>query len=106
MTNLFLVLDMYYYVYILTNKPRGTLYTGFTSELIKRVGQHKSKTIEGFTKRYNLDKLVYFEVHEEALEGIRREKQIKHWKREFKFALIEKENPDWIDLYPCLLDSL
>jgi putative endonuclease len=97
---------MYYYVYIVTNKPRGTLYTGFTGELIQRIGQHKSKTIEGFTKRYNLDKLVYFEVHEEALEGIKREKQIKRWKRDFKFALVEKDNPGWVDLYPGLLDNL
>ncbi len=87
------------YVYILFNKRNGTLYTGVTSDLVKRVWQHKEKLDEGFTKKYSVDKLGYFEVFESVLAAIEREKQIKGGSRKDKLALIEQNNPDWRDLY-------
>ena len=87
-------------VYILANRKHGALYTGVTSNLIQRVGQHKSHFIDGFTRKYNVDKLVWFEVHETMLSAIEREKQIKKWKRAWKIEMIEAENPDWFDLNP------
>lgn len=75
------------------------LYTGVTNNLIRRVYEHKNKLVDGFTKRYNIDKLVYYE-HSSSIEGaIIREKQVKHWKRCYRIALIEKDNPEWMDLY-------
>ena len=88
-----------YYVYIVTNKKHGTLYTGMTSNLIQRVYQHKMKMVDGFTKKYNLDKLVWYESTTDVMSAIRREKQIKKWKREWKIKLIEDFNPEWKDLY-------
>jgi putative endonuclease len=87
-------------VYILTNKPRGTLYTGVTSNLVQRVYWHRKGVVEGFTKRYNLKKLVYFEKHDQIQDAILREKRIKEWKRAWKVRLIEENNPEWRDLYP------
>jgi len=87
-----------YYVYILTNKRYTVFYTGITNNLERRVWEHKQKIIQGFTKKYNIEKLVYFEVFEDVLEAIRREKQIKGWVRRRKIALIEKMNPEWKDL--------
>jgi len=89
----------FYFVYIMTNKPRGVLYTGVTNNLIKRTYQHKYKLLEGFTKRYNLDKLVYYEVHNNPSSAIIREKRIKKWRRAWKIKLIESMNPEWQDLY-------
>ena len=86
-----------YYVYILANRSR-TLYVGITSRLQHRVWQHKEGHIEGFTKRYHIDTLVYFEVFYDVRAAIRREKQIKRWRREKKVKLIAQENPDWHDL--------
>jgi len=86
-------------VYIMTNKSNSVLYTGVTSSLIKRVFEHKEHLVEGFTDRYNLDKLVYFEVLETMEEAIKREKQIKGWLRLKKLDLIRKTNPEWRDLY-------
>ncbi|MCK4403871.1 MAG: GIY-YIG nuclease family protein [candidate division Zixibacteria bacterium] len=86
-----------YYVYIMTNKSR-TLYTGVTSNLIRRVYEHKNKLVDGFTKKYNITKLVYYEVTNEATSAIAREKQIKGWLRKKKIALIESVNPQWKDL--------
>lgn len=74
-----------------------------TSDLLKRVYEHKEKLVEGFTKKYGVDQLVYFERHESAEEAIKREKQIKEWKRAWKISLIEKDNPDWRDLYPDII---
>lgn len=91
------------YVYILFNKPNGTLYTGVTSNLIKRVYQHKHKLVDGFTKKYSVDKLGYFEVYEDIRFAIAREKQIKSGSRSKKIGLIEKMNPNWIDLFDSLL---
>ena len=87
------------YVYIMTNKPNGTLYIGVTNNLVRRVWEHKNKVVEGFTSKYNLDKLVYYEIFEDELGAITREKQIKAGSRKKKIDLIEKINPFWRDLY-------
>ena len=92
-----------YYVYILSSKRNGTLYTGITSNLVKRVYEHKNGLVEGFTKKYGVDKLVYFERHEDAESAIKREKRLKEWKRKWKLDLIEKENPLWTDLYDSII---
>ena len=88
----------YYFVYIMTNKSQ-TLYTGVTNNLLKRVYQHKNKLIDGFTKKYNITILIYYETHEDIRAAIAREKQIKGWLRKKKIALIESMNPEWKDLY-------
>ena len=87
------------YVYILASCRNGTLYTGVTSDLPRRVWQHKNKQIDGFTSDYNVNILVYYEMHEDMREAILREKHIKKWYRKWKLELIEKMNPDWEDLY-------
>ena len=88
-----------YYVYILSSKRNGTLYTGVTSDIIKRVYEHKNGLVEGFSKKYSIHNLVWYEAHWSAEAAIAREKHIKKWKRAWKLKLIEEENPDWIDLY-------
>ncbi len=88
-----------YCVYILASRKNGTLYIGISSNLIKRVWEHKHKLVEGFTKKYNVDKLVYFEQFSDPENAIRREKLLKSWKRKWKLELIEKDNPDWRDIY-------
>ncbi len=88
-----------YYVYILANKNKTTLYIGVTNNLVRRVFEHKEKLIEGFTKTYNVDRLVYYEIHEGINEAIEREKQIKGGSRNKKIKLIKEINPDWNDLY-------
>ncbi len=88
-----------YYVYILTNRPRGTLYVGVTNDLVRRVYQHREGTIAGFTKRYGLKQLVYFEKYDTPTLAIQREKNIKHWSRLWKLDLINSSNPQWRDLY-------
>lgn len=87
------------YVYIMTNKPFGTLYIGVTSDLIKRIWEHREKKIEGFTKKYNLTRLVYYEIHERINDAIKREKEMKEWNRNWKLRQIMDANPDWKDLY-------
>ena len=87
------------YVYILFNKRNGTLYTGVTSDLIKRVREHKEKLIKGFTTKYGVDKLGYFEEHSDIVTAIACEKAIKGGSRRAKLELIEKKNPDWDDLF-------
>ena len=89
----------YYYVYILASKRNGTLYVGVTSDILKRVWQHKNKVFKGFTDKYNVNKLVYIDTFCDINEAIKREKQIKKWNRKWKTDLIEKDNPDWFDLY-------
>ena len=96
--------DKIFYVYILASKPCGTLYTGVTSGLIQRVAQHKNKEFKGFTSKYIVDKLVYYEIHYDGYEDFQREKRIKKWKRQWKINLIEKDNPHWEDRYFELLD--
>ena len=86
-------------MYILASKRNGTLYTGVTSALAQRVWQHKTKAVEGFTAKYGVDRLVYFEAHADAASAITREKQIKKWRRAWKIELIEQRNPQWHDLY-------
>jgi len=93
------------FVYIMTNKKNGTLYIGVTSNIIKRVYHHKNKLVDGFTKKYNLTKLVYYEVYETIDEAIKREKQLKNWKREWKINLIGSVNPQWLDLYDSIAVS-
>jgi putative endonuclease len=90
-------------VYILASRRNGTLYTGVTSDLLKRIWEHRSGLAEGFTKRYGVHRLVYFEIHDYLTEGIRREKQIKKWRRAWKIDLIERTNPQWHDLWPTIV---
>ena len=90
------------FVYILASKKNGTLYTGVTNNLVRRIYEHKNKSIDGFTKQHAVDKLVYFEQHATMPNAIQREKNIKHWSRKWKLNLIEKDNPNWDDLYDQL----
>ncbi|MGZ8251930.1 MAG: GIY-YIG nuclease family protein [Methylophilaceae bacterium] len=92
-------------VYILSNKVRGTLYVGVTSDLIQRIWQHKQKLVDGFTKQHDLQMLVYYEMHEDMLAAITREKQLKKWNRAWKIELIENMNHDWQDLYLSLISN-
>ena len=92
-------MEKQYYVYILASRRNGTLYTGITSNLIKRVWENKEKAVDGFTKKYNIDKLVYFEQYIDSVKAISREKRIKKYPRKWKINLIEKENQHWKDLY-------
>lgn len=92
-------MDKGFFVYLLASKKNGTLYVGVTSDLVRRVWEHKSKAVEGFTKKYGVDRLVWFEPHGSAESAITREKQIKKWNRAWKIDLIEKPNPEWLDLY-------
>jgi putative endonuclease len=89
-------------VYILASRRNGTLYIGVTSDLPKRVWEHRSDVVEGFTKRYRVHTLVYYELHMTMEGAITREKQMKEWRRAWKLRLIEKANPDWRDLYEAL----
>ena len=90
-------------VYILASKKNGTLYIGVTSNLIQRIWQHKHKQVTGFTEKYNVHLLVYYEQHETMESAIVREKQMKKWKRDWKISLIEKNNPQWRDLWEEIL---
>jgi len=92
-----------YYVYILSSQRNGTLYVGSTSDLIKRVFEHKNKLVFGFTAKYNVSRLVYFEEHGSYVEAAAREKRLKNWCRQWKLNLIEEKNPQWNDLYEELL---
>ena len=94
---------MQYFIYILTSKKNGTLYIGVTSDLIKRVYEHKNELVEGFTQKYAIHNLVYFETSDSIECAIMREKQLKKWNRAWKINLIEKSNPAWKDLYPDLI---
>ena len=90
---------MNYYVYILTNRPRGSLYVGVTNDLVRRVYEHKNGFVEGFTKTYNLKQVVFYECYEDVNFAIRREKNLKTWLRDWKIQLVEKSNPEWQDLW-------
>jgi putative endonuclease len=92
-----------YYVYILARKRNGTLYIGVTSDLVKRAYEHKSDLVDGFTKKYGVHDLVYYETIDSIESAIAREKQLKKWNRAWKVRLVEKGNPYWRDLYPSLL---
>ena len=91
-----------YYVYILANKINTVLYVGVTNNLVRRVFEHKEKQIDGFTKKYQINKLVYFEQTTSSIEAITREKQLKRWRREKKDSLVKSKNPDFIDLYDSI----
>ncbi len=92
----------FFYTYILASNRNGTLYTGSTDDIAARVWQHKEKVFKGFTEKYGVDRLVWFEIHETRDAAFRRERQIKKWKRTWKLDLIETENPDWDDLFESL----
>ena len=93
---------MAYYVYIMTNRRFGTLYIGVTNDIARRAWEHREGVVPGFTKTYGLNVLVFVEEYQWIQDAIHREKRLKHWKREWKVALIEKANPEWDDLYPTL----
>jgi len=95
--NPFSCMEKYPAVYLLANKKRGTLYIAVTSDLVGRVWEHKTNVIEGFTKRYEIHRLVWYERHETMESAINREKALKRWKRAWKLELVEKQNPDWYD---------
>ena len=95
--------DQPYYVYIMASRRNGTLYIGVTNDLIRRVYEHKNNLVEGFTDKYRVHKLVYWEQLEDIESAIGREKQLKHWKRQWKLTLIEEHNAGWHDLYEQLL---
>nr|WP_294506948.1 GIY-YIG nuclease family protein [uncultured Rhodopila sp.] len=90
------------YVYIMSNRKHGTLYVGVTADIVRRAWEHRTGYVDGFTRRYGLERLIWFERHEEIVPAIRREKNIKDWPRAWKVRLIEKMNPEWEDLYPTL----
>jgi len=90
-------------VYMLASRRNGTLYAGVTSNIIKRIREHKNDVVEGFTKRYGVHTLVWYEIHETMESAISREKTIKGWNRQWKLELIEKGNPEWADLYDTLI---
>ena len=90
---------MAFYVYMLASGKHGTLYLGVTNNLVRRVYEHKQKVVPGFTSRYGVDRLVWFEVYDDAINAITREKHVKTWRRDWKIRLIEETNPDWSDLF-------
>jgi putative endonuclease len=94
---------MMYYVYILATGRDATFYVGFTNDLVRRVYEHKQGIVKGFTSKHNVYMLVYYEVHEDVNEAIKREKLIKKWRRAIKYQAIFRQNPDWIDLYQTIL---
>jgi len=90
---------MAYHVYLLASKKHGTLYLGVTNDIVRRLPEHRSEAVEGFIKRYGVDKLVWFEVYDDATNAIAREKELKKWRRDWKINLVEEADPEWIDLY-------
>ncbi len=90
-------------VYILASRKNGTLYVGVTSDLVKRIWEHRNDVVEGFTNRYGVHQLVWYEIHESMDSAIQREKRLKEWKRKWKVQLIENRNPNWEDLYPRII---
>ncbi len=90
-------------VYMLASKRNGTLYIGVTSDLIKRIWEHRNDLVEGFTSRYNVHRLVWYELHENMESAITREKRLKNWKRKWKLEIIENSNPEWLDLFDTIV---
>jgi putative endonuclease len=88
-----------FYVYLLASRKHGTLYLGITNDLVRRVFEHKQKLLPGFSSRYGVHRLVWFEAYDDPTTAIAREKELKKWRRDWKIALIERDNPDWLDLY-------
>jgi putative endonuclease len=97
--------DRHYWVYVLASRIGGTLYIGVTNDLVRRVYEHREGFVEGFTARYKVTRLVYYEQFDDAENAIRREKRLKKWNRAWKVRLIEQTNPDWLDLYPSIATS-
>jgi len=93
-----------YFVYLLASRRHGTLYLGVTNDLIRRINEHKNNAVSGFTAKYGVERLVWFEAHDEPGEAITREKTIKKWRRDWKIRLIEEQNPDWCDLFPAIAE--
>jgi putative endonuclease len=91
-----------YYVYLMAKRKHGTLYVGVTNDLIRRGYQHRTNAVKGFTSRYHVHLLVWFEIHDDPLTAIAREKEIKKWRRDWKINLIERTNPAWADLYESI----
>jgi putative endonuclease len=91
-----------YYVYLLASRRHGTLYLGVTNDLIRRVYEHKTKAVPGFTSRYGVDRLVWYECYDDPTTAITREKELKKWRRDWKIRLIEEDNPDWADRYDAI----
>ena len=96
-------MDKSAYLYMMSNKKDGTIYTGATTNLVERVYSHKIKIVKSFTSKYNLTRLIYFEIYEDLASAFNREKQLKGWKRDWKIALIVKDNPEWLDLYSSIV---
>ena len=95
-------MDKQYYVYILASRKNGTLYVGVTSDLVRRIWEHKNKAVKGFTSKYGVDRLVYYEIFDDTENAIKREKRLKEYKRQWKIDLIEKKNLEWEDLYEAI----
>ncbi|MBQ5950090.1 GIY-YIG nuclease family protein [Massilia sp. ST3] len=95
-------MDKSSYVYILASRPYGTLYIGVTSDLVRRIWEHQNGVVKGFTKEYEVKRLVWFESHTDIMSAITREKQLQHWNRDWKINLIQSTNATWRDLYPTL----
>jgi putative endonuclease len=93
---------MAFYVYLLASKKHGRLYLGVANDIVRRVYEHRTKAVPGFTKRYDVDKLVWFEIYDDAITAVAREKELKKWRRDWKIRLIEEENPGWVDLYQSI----
>ena len=94
-----------YFVYILASRKNGTLYIGVTNNILRRVDQHRRNIVKGFTGKYNVHRLVYFEQYRDIRDAINREKRMKKWKRQWKIKLIEKDNPDWKDMFDELVEA-
>lgn len=92
-----------YYVYLLASRRHGTLYLGVASDLVRRVSEHKTKAVSGFTAKYGVDRLVWFEAHDDPTDAIARERALKKWRRDWKIRLIEEQNPEWYDLFPGIV---
>ena len=93
---------MAYYVYILASRRDGAIYVGITNDLVRRAYEHRIKAVQGFTAKYNITQLVWFEAYDDPISAISREKELKKWKRAWKIQLIEKDNPNWDDLYESI----
>ena len=93
---------MGYYVYILASRKDGAIYVGVTNDIVRRIYEHRTKIIQGFTSKYNITRLVWFEIYEDPISAISREKELKKWKRTWKTRLIEEQNPQWNDLYESI----
>jgi putative endonuclease len=91
-----------YYVYLLASRKDGALYVGVTNDLVRRAYEHRTKAVPGFTSKYNIARLVWFEIHDDPISAITREKEIKKWRRAWKVALIERANPGWDDLFETI----